>query len=108
MGKRKAWPASSEKQEGLHMGLEIMREQLCPLGHLERQVMGNPTQSGSDNKNFYYFMKKKKERTSEIEPLIGSQSSSTKSSRTQFFPSLSFSILNGLVLTWDGSPTMTG
>lgn len=34
--------------------------QLCPLGRFELQVTGNPTQSGSNDKNFYYFMKKKK------------------------------------------------
>ena len=62
------------------------RRQLCPLG--------KPTQSGSNNKNLYYFMakKKKKKRTRDG---TGSQRSSTRSLKIQFFPSFAFRSLVG-------------
>lgn len=42
------------------------RWQLCLLGSLGLQVTGKPTQSGSNNKNLYYFIKKKKTELEQI------------------------------------------
>lgn len=69
------------------------RWQLCLLGSLGLQVTGKPTQSGSNNKNLYYFIKKKKNRAR-----TDSHSSSAMLSRTQFFPSLFSSTLCRSVL----------
>lgn len=72
--------------------------QLCPLGRFELQVTGNPTQSGSNDKNFYYFMKKKKKKNLKF---------LEQSHEVIKDPVLSISllfILSGLVLTAAGSP----